>query len=187
MGFDTIVFKQSELEEALSGGKTSIALCDNKYLLPNTRNITYTAIGSVEAEIKMSEADFNLSGIRCMGFIPVFTGEIGKAAVYIPQKKSFSSASSFASSYFLSSYFMTSYRYLYEYEYEFGTSSYASSYTTSYTTSYQTSYSYVTSYKTSYQNSFTAEFINNTNENNENNENHEQECIMVNGYGINLI
>lgn len=68
------------------------------------------------------------------------------------------SASSFASSYMLSSYHITSYRY----QYEFETGSFSTSYTTSWNTSYS---SFTTSFHTQ----------------------HGESCIMVNGYGINLI
>lgn len=150
MIFDTIVFNQNELDNALKSGISSIALCDNDFILPFSPNISYTTIGSVNAIIDMTKEDFYTSS---------------------------------ASSYFLSSYFMTSYRYRYEYEYSTGTS-FSSSYATSYSASYADSYvsSYQTSYTSSYSNLSALSLLSA-----EESETQEGKCIMVNGYGINLI
>lgn len=186
MIFDIIVFNQTELENALKNRMSSIALCDNDFILPPFIEIVYTAIGSVSASIDMTKEEFDKSGMLCEGFVPTFSKH-SKTALkakicnsYNTSVSSFLSSyflsSYFLSSYFLSSYFMSSYWYEYEYEYVIGTS-FSSYYSASYTTSYTSSY--LSSYSTSYTALFGSvpELY----------EPHEEKCIMVNGYGINLI
>ena len=48
MAFDVIVFSQKELDSALSAGNKSICLCDGVFLLPDTKDVTYTSIGNVK-------------------------------------------------------------------------------------------------------------------------------------------
>jgi len=153
MAFDIIVFSQKELDIALENGCTSIALCDNSFVLPKVGNVCYTSIGTVTAKADGTRKDFEEHGVKFDTFLPKFADDISVIAVPKP-----TSTSSFASSYMLSSYFMTSYRYQYEYE----TGSFATSYSTSWNTSYS---SFATSFHSQYGTT----------------------CIMVNGYGINLI
>lgn len=160
MAFDSIVFTQDELNNAINAGCTAIALCDGSFDLPSAGGVTYTAIGAVEASADASEEEFAELGIKCVGFEVRYTGARG-TAVIAP-----CSMSSYSTSYTMSSYFMTSYRYAYEL---------LGSFVTSYTTSYNTSYT--ASYTTSYQGSFAMSIAEAAGE-----------CvIMVNGYGINLI
>lgn len=128
MAFDSIVFTQDELNNAINAGCTAIALCDGSFDLPSAGGVTYTAIGTVEASADASEEEFAELGIKCAGFEVKYTGARG-TVVIAPCS--------------MSSYFMTSYRYAYEL---------LGSFVTSYTTSYNTSYT--ASYTTSYQGSF---------------------------------
>ncbi len=75
--------------------------------------------------------------------------------------------------------YVTSYQTSYQTSYR---TSYATSYQTSYRTSYETSYqtSYTTSYASSYTASFSGSYVLPQDK-------PQCECIMVNGYGINLI
>lgn len=169
MAFDIIVFSQKELESALNSGITNIALCDNAFILPNTYGISYTAIGTVEAGINAGEKEFCDMNITCVGFKPKLSSKKAPTMnVMMPLTSYRVSASSYISSYFMSSYFMSSYitSYIYEYEYEYETGSFASSYSSSFRSSIS---SFVSSFLTS--------FIRNRG----------SVCIMVNGYGINLI
>jgi hypothetical protein len=203
MTFEIIVFSQEELDKAVGNGISLIALCDNRFILPPLDFMSYTAIGNVEASIEMTSEEFLKSHICCMGFEPKTTGKCAAApcvkAAAAHSSLSSSYASSYLSSYFLSSYFVTSYRY--RYEYEFRTSSYTTSYMTSYTTSYTTSYaasytaSYISSYTTSYITSYGTScavlyaepYDNYGNNDGSDDDFGENRCIMVNGYGINLI
>lgn len=129
MAFDSIVFTQDELNNAINAGCTAIALCDGSFDLPSAGGVTYTAIGAVEASANASEEEFAELGIKCVGFEVRYTGARGTAVI----------APCSMSSYTMSSYFMTSYRYAYELLGSFATS-YTTSYNTSYTASYTTSY-----------------------------------------------
>lgn len=160
MTFDIIVFSQKELQSALESGITSIALCDNSFVIPPVGDVCYTAIGNITALADGKKKDFERHGVRFVGFTPKFKADIIPLAANVVANVP--SVSSYASSYMLSSYFMTSYYYEYEYEYEYATGSFSSSYSTSWQTSYS---SFASSFRTQYGES----------------------CIMVNGYGINLI
>ncbi|MCD8180162.1 MAG: hypothetical protein LUF26_01595 [Firmicutes bacterium] len=182
MAFDIIVFSQQELLQALKAGVTSIGLCDNTFVLPLTENISYTAIGEVYAFADATEEEFAKKGIVCGGFSPRFKDAgISADASALPAASSYAaSASSFISSYFMSSYFMTSYitsyvtSYMYRYEYEYETgASFASSYASSYVSSYSASFSASMS-------SFLMKFGTSVGSDGE-------MCVMVNGYGVNLI
>lgn len=172
MTFDIVVFEQKELEAALHNGCRAIALCDNSFVLPLVGGISYSAIGDVQAEVNASYKAFEELGIRCDGFTPVFLGgACAKKTEGLPRTNNnlcITSASSYISSY------MTSYLTSYYYEY-----AYRSSYSASYASSYMSS-SYTTSYNTSYSTSYAALF-------NADMPMVYEECIMVNGYGINLI
>lgn len=174
---DIIVFDQNELENAVKNDITSIGLCDNTFILPSIGSITYTAIGNVDAEINVTEENFYKLNIICIGFTPAFSQINIPMAIESPLLPSSSYASSYATSYLLSSYFITSYSYRYEYEFAASTS-YITSYTTSYTTSY------ITSYASSYNTSFLS-LLPSFKEPSQNE--YAETCIMVNGYGINLI
>ncbi len=182
MAFDIIVYNQKELENALSNGYTSIALCDGKFILPLYRGICYTAIGNISVSINTDKQSCNSMGINCIGFIPDFLAENASLSVKSTAPILSSVSSFMMSSYFLSS-FVTSYlykykgsfitSYIYQYEYE-----YADSFSSSYTTSFASSYS--ASFVSSYLSSFFLDmpfFESKAHE----------ECILVNGYGINLI
>lgn len=174
MAFDIIVFSQKELENALNSGITSIGLCDNTFVLPNIGGIYYTAIGTVEVSVNASKEEFAGMNIKCDGFEPRFIQEKTLPMnVIIPVSSYKSSASSYLSSYFMSSYFISSYvtSYMYEYEYEYETGSFTSSYSTSFRSS-------MSSFLSSFLTSFRAQM---------NNAHTENVCILVNGYGINLI
>lgn len=174
MAFDIIVFSQKELENALNSGITSIGLCDNTFVLPNIGGIYYTAIGTVEVSVNAAKEEFAGMNIKCDGFEPRFIQEKTLPMnVIIPVSSYKSSASSYLSSYFMSSYFMSSYvtSYMYEYEYEYETGSFTSSYSTSFRSS-------MSSFLSSFLTSFRAQM---------NNAHTENVCILVNGYGINLI
>lgn len=168
MAFDIIVFTQDELENALNTGNISIGLCDNIFALPLIGGICYTAIGNVSAAINTTQSEFDNLNITCCGFSPEFSQKAPVNPIPPVRQSSAASASSYITSYFLSSYFMTSYRYIYEYEYETG-GSFAASYTTSYAASFRTSLS---SSLSSFVTTFRQE---------------EEKCVLVNGYGINLI
>ncbi len=158
MAFDIIVFSQQELDNALESGIAAIALCDNSFVIPPVGDVCYTAIGHVTALADGKAKDFKRHGVVFNGFTPKFKADIVPVAANVVT--AVPSVSSYTSSYMLSSYFMTSYQYEYEYEYEKG------SFSSSYHTSWQTSYSsFVSSFHTRYA----------------------EGCIMVNGYGINLI
>lgn len=182
MAFDIIVYGQDELENALETGYTSVALCDNSFILPLKGGMCYMAIGNITAEINIDEESFNELGICCVGFIPVFIGgNTSQMQEVIQPELCNSSFSSYISSYIMSSYsgFVTSYlykhtgsfitSYVYEYEYEYA-GSFTSSYTTSFISSYSASFSL---------NMLLSEEIWGTKQS--------EECIWVNGYGINLI
>ncbi len=186
MAFDIIVYKQEELEIALNSGYSSIALCDNTFILPPRGGISYTAIGSVTASVNVNKENYDKLGITCKGFIPDFLGENTNLSGENQQASPGSISSYMLSSYFLSSFvtsylyrykgsFITSYKYEYEYEYanSFLSSyitSFAASYTASFTSSYSASFFLDIPYFT--ENCETERF---------------EECILVNGYGINLI
>ncbi len=162
---DAIVFTQDELLAALNGGAGDILLCDNSFHLPQNRNITYTAIGSVTASSDFADAaDFN---ITCIGFSPKTkkrpkTVHISNKAVGTASIQRGSSFSSFGSSYgsYKSSYSLsTSYRHgSYGSGYMLG--SYGGSYYSSYRlwSGYETSFFYRTSYGTSYGGSYSASY-----------------------------
>lgn len=184
MAFDIIVYKQEELENALNCGYTSIALCDNVFILPLYAGISYTAIGNITASINTNKENYDTLEITCNGFMPDFLGENTDLSAENPWTVPVSISSYMMSSYFLSSFvtsylyrykgsFVTSYKYEYEYEY-------ASSFLSSYTTSFVTSYT--ASFASSYSASF---FLDMPSENCE--DKRYDECILVNGYGINLI
>ncbi len=157
MIFDAIVFTQEELENALYAGYTSVGLCDNTFNLPIHGGISYTAIGNVTASINLPKKDFARLDIKCDGFIPKFIHGGETAIPASPLASHTTSSSSYVSSYMLSSYITS---YIYEYQYEYG--SFSSSYTSSYSSGMS---SFVTSFRLEYGNT----------------------CILVNGYGINLI
>lgn len=168
MAFDVIVFAQEELMEALCEGNNSIGLCDNEFTLPETDGVRYTAIGNVSVSTDMTADELKARSIVCVGFTPRVRKKEdsppAKAVSNLPLRGSGGSFSSFVSSYFMSSYFMTSY--IYEYEYEYEVTSYSSSYSASYVSSFLSSFS-------SYAESFCGEMSG--------------VCVLVNGYGINLI
>lgn len=184
MAFDIIVYGQEELYNALEIGYTSVALCDNSFVLPLKGGINYTAIGNVTASINIDEENYNKLGICCVGFMPTLLKESAAMVKEAKQPDLYTpSFSSYMSSYNMSSYFLTSFvtsylykytgsfmtSYVYEYEYEY-TGSFGSSYTTSFVSSYSTSFS------------LNMPFFMDAIEM----EPHE-ECILVGGYGINLI
>ena len=169
MAFDIIVFSQKELENALNSGITSIGLCDNTFILPNKGGIYYIAIGTVEVSVNAAKEEFAGMNIKCDGFEPRFIQEKATLMNTMTPVSSYkSSVSSYLSSYFMSSYFISSYTtsYMYEYEYEYETGSFTSSYSTSFRSSIS---------------SFLSSFLTSFHTRNEN------VCILVNGYGINLI
>lgn len=174
MAFDIIVFSQKELENALNSGITSIGLCDNTFILPNKGGIYYIAIGTVEVFVNAAKEEFAEMDIKCDGFEPRFIQEKAPLMNTMTPVSSYkSSVSSYLSSYFMSSYLMSSYfmssyatSYMYEYEYEYETGSFTSSYSTSFRSSIS---------------SFLSSFLTSFHTRNEN------VCILVNGYGINLI
>ena len=169
MAFDIIVFSQKELENALNSGITSIGLCDNTFILPNKGGIYYIAIGTVEVSVNAAKEEFAGMNIKCDGFEPRFIQEKAPPMNAMTPVSSYkSSVSSYLSSYFMSSYFISSYTtsYMYEYEYEYETGSFTSSYSTSFRSSIS---------------SFLSSFLTSFHTRNEN------VCILVNGYGINLI
>ena len=169
MAFDIIVFSQKELENALNSGITSIGLCDNTFILPNKGGIYYIAIGTVEVFVIAAKEEFAVMDIKCDGFEPRFIQEKAPLMNAMTPVSSYkSSVSSYLSSYFMSSYFISSYTtsYMYEYEYEYETGSFTSSYSTSFRSSIS---------------SFLSSFLTSFHTRNEN------VCILVNGYGINLI
>ena len=179
MAFDIIVFSQKELENALNSGITSIGLCDNTFILPNKGGIYYIAIGTVEVFVNAAKEEFAGMDIKCDGFEPRFIQEKAPLMNAMTPVSSYkSSVSSYLSSYFMSSYLMSSYlmssyfissyatSYMYEYEYEYETGSFTSSYSTSFRSSIS---------------SFLSSFLTSFHTRNEN------VCILVNGYGINLI
>lgn len=196
MSFDIIVFTQEELLNAAGAGIKFICLCDNAFVLPSISGVHYTAIGNVSVSANMTKEELSALDIVYSGFSPEllpskYTKKIDTKTNVLNTK----SASSYISSYLLSSYFMTSYRYQTSYNTSY-TTSYVTSYTTAYLTSYVTSYttsylsSYVTSYVTSYTTSYKAILLCNTplpQPEYQTEEHHGGECIMVNGYGINLI
>ena len=65
--FDRIVFCQKELDKALDDGVIKIALCDNSFILPMIKNITYYGFGEIRAVI---EKEYREYGIKCFGFAP---------------------------------------------------------------------------------------------------------------------
>ena len=160
MTFDIFVFNQQELENALNTGHTSIGLCDNEFFLPSLKGITYIAIGNVQAFTDLCAEEFE--DISCIGFTPIYK-EKPSACINVCTPSSSS---------FISSYLVSSYTLMYEYEYEYENGSFSTSYITSYTTSFLTSYT--TSYSTSFADIYSSNYKN-------------HECILVNGYGINLI
>ena len=169
MAFDIIVFSQKELENALNSGITSIGLCDNTFILPNKGGIYYIAIGTVEVSVNAAKEEFAGMNIKCDGFEPRFIQEKAPLMNAMTPVSSYkSSVSSYLSSYFMSSYFISSYTtsYMYEYEYEYETGSFTSSYSTSFRSSIS---------------SFLSSFLTSFHTRNKN------VCILVNGYGINLI
>ena len=192
MAFDIIVFSQEELERAIISGNTRIGLCDNTFVLPNVCNIFYTAIGAVSVSANVTKDEFDRMNIICCGFEPHLAQNktpVPPATIQPPASFT-ASASSYLSSYFMSSYFMssylmtsyfttsyfmtsytTSYMYKYEYEYEYETGSFASSYSTSFRSSIS---SFLSSFLTSFRAGADGAETGNV-------------CIMVNGYGINLI
>lgn len=99
MAFDIIVFSQKELDNALENGCTSIALCDNGFVLPKVGNVCYTSIGSVTVSADGTKRDFENHGVRFDSFLPKFAEDISVTALPKP-----TSVSSFALSYTLSSY-----------------------------------------------------------------------------------
>lgn len=173
MAFDVIVFAQEELMKALGAGNISIGLCDNEFTLPKTDGVRYTAIGEVSVKTDMTAEELKRRSIVCDGFTPKVRKKTVSPAVKavnnLPLPQSGGSYSSFVSSYFMSSYFMTSY--IYEYEYEYEVTSYSSSYSASYVSSFRSSLSSYAS--TSYAAGFLSE--------------KSGVCVLVNGYGINLI
>ncbi len=175
MAFDVIVFAQEELMEALGAGNISIGLCDSEFTLPRADGVRYTAIGKASVKTDMTAEELNRRSIICVGFTPKVRKKAGSPVVNavsnLPMRGSGGSFSSFASSYFMSSYFMTSYIYEYEYEYEYKVTSYSSSYSASYVSSFRSSLS--SSVTTSYMAGFLGEKC--------------EVCVLVNGYGINLI
>lgn len=50
--FDTIVFTQEELTEAIQNGFCRIALCDNDFVIPEDAEIEYTLLGNAGAKGK---------------------------------------------------------------------------------------------------------------------------------------
>lgn len=132
------------------------------------------AVSEGYRSICLCDGEFILPDIRGICYTQIGSVTIlgGTAAAHGAVSVS-SYASSYMSSYvtsYVTSYttsYITSYVTRYEYEYEYASSG---SYVTSYLTSYVTSYvsSYVSSFRTPAQEGG-------------------EECIMVNGYGINLI
>ena len=183
MAFDIIVFSQTELENALNSGNTCIGLCDSTFTLPHICNIFYTAIGTVDVSVNATREEFEQMNIKCDRFEPRFAQEKTPPAVAMVPVSYKTSASSYLSSYFMSSYFMSSYfltsyfmtsyttSYMYEYEYEYETGSFSTSYSTSLSGSIS---SFLSSFLTSFRTHGKSAHAENV-------------CILVNGYGINLI
>lgn len=132
--FDIIVFNQNELERALKDGIRKIALCDNSFYLPMTKNTEYHGIGNVDALIDKEYADY---GIKCIGFEPEIKERQKYPAFLMSPKRLSLNTKSHISSY--SSY---------------GFGSYGSYAAASYTTSYRlvSSYKMVSSYNMSNNN-----------------------------------
>ena len=183
MRFDTIVFLQQELCEAVERGCRYIAVCDNEFTLPSVPGIHYTAIGDVSAAIPLTEEAAAAAGITFDGFVPEFEAPEYAFVRWRDESLSIgggsfgSFMSSYASSFLLTSFsgsygsFGGSYFHWYEYEYEYERGgSYAGSFSGSYGSyggSYGSLYG-IGSYRDPY-----AHIIN--------------PFILVNGYGIDLI
>ncbi len=185
MRFDTIVFSQRELCEAVGSGCRYIAVCDNEFTLPSEPDMHYTAIGDVSAAIPVTEKAAAETGITFDGFVPEFEAPAPEYALVQWRDESLSIGggsfgsfmSSYASSFLLTSFsgsygsFGGSYFHWYEYEYEYErVGSYAGSFSGSYGSfggSHSSLYG-VGSYRDPY-----AHIIN--------------PFIFVNGYGIDLI
>ena len=157
MAFDVIVFSQQELDEAVKCGITRIALCDNRFKLPDISGIEYTLIGNAE-----------IDGSFPADKPPVYAN-VERKTLSLTSSFGGSFGGSFASSYG-GSYSFGSYTsgsggsYSYGYKYEYGgsyASSYNSSYAMLYSSSYMSSYSYsfASSYASSYQTSYASSFM----------------------------
>ncbi len=173
MALDIIAFTQDELDRAVASGCTSIAICDGHFLIPPAGGISYTAIGAVTALCVCEKRRAEKLGIRWYGFEPIFSQDktlSDTRVTYTPP----GSAASYLSGYLTS--YITSYRlssYLIGGSLAYYYTSYAGSRTSSYASSYASLYS------GSYAGGF--EY------GSEAGEDFREECIMVNGYGLNLI
>ncbi|MCI8403920.1 MAG: hypothetical protein HFE49_03365 [Clostridia bacterium] len=186
MTFDIIVYTQKELENALENKYTSIALCDNTFIIPPRGGISYISIGNVSVSAGMTKEDYNKLSIHCVGFTPVFRDEnTDKACLPIP------AASAQVSSYMLSSYFFSSFvtSYMYKYKGSFITSYlYRTSFVTSYLYEYEYANSFSNSYTVSFTSSFAASFVSSFLLSMPDfKETETTQYVPVNGYGINLI
>lgn len=180
-----IVFEQLQLDELLlHGGAARVILCDNDFVIPLCRGVSYGAIGDVRATIGCSGAEAARLGIIFENFSPEFTAK--KPPVYanvphgihpavpvnaepgvIPSSFSGSFATSFSGSF--SASFSGSFHAMYEYEYESG--SFAGSFAGSFSSSFRVGTSFVGS----------AAGIMRLRKN------YVTKEIAVNGYGLNLI
>lgn len=190
---DKIVFEQSQLDSLLLHGAMTVVLCDNNFVIPLCRDVRYSAIGDVRAEIACSRAEAAGLGIGFENFEPEFA-ELGLSAEKPPAYAniphgihpavpgnaelgltSFMSSfvSSFAASFsgsFSGSFFgsfVSSFYGIYEYEYEYETGSFPGSFSSSFRTgaSFSGSAAFVMRLRESYV----------------------VREIAVNGYGLNLI
>ncbi|MDO5396468.1 MAG: hypothetical protein Q4G33_00930 [bacterium] len=159
---DKIVFEQSQLDELLPNGTMTVVLCDNNFVIPLCRDVRYSAIGDVKAEIACSRAEAGKLGIVFENFSPEFIIDdtlADEPPIYanvphgihpaVPGNTDYglltagaSFASSFASSFaisFVSSFassfsgsFNGSFYGMYEYEYEYEGGSFPGSFSSSF-------------------------------------------------------
>ncbi len=147
---DIVVFNQSELDEAIASGETSILLCDNDFNIPLKPDICYRAVGSVRAVINTARSVAEGRGIVFHDFSPEYTQAEAPAYAHVPHgihpaipaRLTGSYGGSFSSSYggSYSGSYTGSFSGMYEYEYEFG-GSYGGSFSSSYGGSFSGSFS----------------------------------------------
>jgi len=169
---DRIVFRQEELDVAVSEGARVILLCDNSFNIPLCGGICYRALGEVCAFVDASPSEIRELSIRFDGFEPVYGDEDIPFYANVPHRMMSATDAETSGSYGGSF-----------------TSSFSSSFTTSFTTSFVTSgtasfsSSFVWEYGSfggSFSDSFTVSYRTSFGSG-------PGFCVSVMGYGIDLI
>lgn len=155
---ELIVYRQSELDDAIKSGCKEIVLCAGIFVIPKATDVTFKRIGPVLVTVDCTKDEAESVGMVFCGIYPTY-----KTIYGMYTRENMCTVAIGSSSYVSSGSFGSgNSSWYYEYEFEYGFS-----FSDSFSTSYASSYSMPVGSYSLY--------------------NHTSKSIRVFGYGINLI